>query len=173
MTLERAGGTNQSEAPRRDGTAIRTEGIEMMTRKIVLGVDGSDGSTAAIEWCARFARDTDADVVAVHGFSYEVYPYAVNLLPHMDDAWRKDLLVTVENEWCAPLEKLAVRYRAEIVEEAPARALMLVAEREHADLIVVGRRGRGGFAELLLGSVSHQLTHHARHPVVVVPRSPG
>jgi nucleotide-binding universal stress UspA family protein len=51
----------------------------------------------------------------------------------------------------------------------PARGLMEVAHRENADLIVTGRRGRGGFAELLLGSTSHALTHHAALPIVIVP----
>lgn len=144
-----------------------------MSRTIVLGVDDSLGSMEAVRWCARFAREADAEVFVVHGFSFEVYPYAVNLLPPMDDTWRKEMLVTVENDWCAPLAKEGVRYRVELIEESPARALMDVADRVHADVIVVGRRGRGGFAELLLGSVSHQLTHHARQPVVVVPPPTG
>jgi nucleotide-binding universal stress UspA family protein len=43
-----------------------------------------------------------------------------------------------------------------------------VAERENADLIVVGRRGRSGVAELLLGSTSHELVLHSKQPVLVV-----
>jgi nucleotide-binding universal stress UspA family protein len=44
----------------------------------------------------------------------------------------------------------------------------LLREAEGADLLVVGSRGRGGFKELMLGSTSHQVTHHAACPVVVV-----
>jgi len=50
---------------------------------------------------------------------------------------------------------------------------MDTANSEDADLIVVGSRGLGGFRELLLGSVSHQLTQHAGRPIVIVPAAPG
>jgi nucleotide-binding universal stress UspA family protein len=43
-----------------------------------------------------------------------------------------------------------------------------VADRENADMVVVGRRGRAGVAELLLGSASHELVLHSKHPVLVV-----
>jgi nucleotide-binding universal stress UspA family protein len=46
---------------------------------------------------------------------------------------------------------------------------MEFARKANADLIVTGRRGRGGFTELLLGSTSHALTHHADRPLVIVP----
>jgi nucleotide-binding universal stress UspA family protein len=51
----------------------------------------------------------------------------------------------------------------------PAPTLIAVADEVHADLIVTGSRGLGGFGELLLGSVSHQLVQHAPVPVVVIP----
>jgi nucleotide-binding universal stress UspA family protein len=47
--------------------------------------------------------------------------------------------------------------------------IMKVAADVEADLVVVGRRGHGGFSELLLGSVPHALSHHCDVPVVIVP----
>jgi nucleotide-binding universal stress UspA family protein len=48
-------------------------------------------------------------------------------------------------------------------------ALLDIARRESADLVIVGSRGRGGFREMLLGGVGHHLTHHSPVPVVIVP----
>jgi nucleotide-binding universal stress UspA family protein len=56
-----------------------------------------------------------------------------------------------------------------MVDGPPSAAIIKVAADEQADLVVVGRRGRGGFSELLLGSVSHQLAHHVGRPLVIVP----
>ena len=57
--------------------------------------------------------------------------------------------------------------RGELVEGPPASGLLEAAR--DADLLVVGSRGHGGFASLLLGSVSQQVSHHAPCPVVIVP----
>jgi nucleotide-binding universal stress UspA family protein len=68
----------------------------------------------------------------------------------------------------AQLAAARVRYRAELIAGGP-KALIEFAGSEEADVIVVGRRGRGGFAELVLGSLSHHLVHHSHTPVIVVP----
>jgi nucleotide-binding universal stress UspA family protein len=51
--------------------------------------------------------------------------------------------------------------------------ILAVAERENADVVLAGRRGRGGFAELLLGSVSHELVLHSKRPVLVISAPPS
>ena len=63
----------------------------------------------------------------------------------------------------------SVNYRASTADGGP-RGLLGLANREHADAIVVGRRWRSGLAELVLGSFSHHLVHHSSRPVIVVPQ---
>ena len=89
----------------------------------------------------------------------------------LPDNWLDDLRQRLENEWSAPLKQAGIRYRTvfETGSRGPAATLIAVAKDEHADLIVTGSRGLGGFGELLLGSVSHQLVLHAPMPVVVIP----
>jgi len=69
------------------------------------------------------------------------------------------------------LKQAGIRYRTFFQTDSPAPAptLIAVANDVDADLIVTGSRGLGGFGELLLGSVSHQLVLHAPVPVVVIP----
>jgi nucleotide-binding universal stress UspA family protein len=140
--------------------------------KIVVGVDGSEQSGHAIVWCAKYASALDAEVIAVHAVDMPVYAApGVGYLPvpTLSAADRSELADTVRNEWCAPLEKAGVRFRVLVADGAPASVLMHTAAAENAELVVTGRRGRGGFAELLLGSTSHQLSHHLDRPLVIVP----
>lgn len=143
-----------------------------MSTKIVVGVDGSESATRAVEWCAQHAPALDAEVVAVHAVEEPVYPVptlAYVAVPPLSDEARAELLRLLDEEWCAPLRDGSVRYRALLVDGPPATALVQVADDEDADLVVTGRRGRGGFAELVLGSTSHHLVHHAGRPLVIVP----
>ena len=65
--------------------------------------------------------------------------------------------------------RCGVPFDTRVVDGDPAPAIMELADEVDAVMVVVGRRGCGGFAELLLGSVPHRLTHHCERPVLVVP----
>ena len=143
----------------------------MTTRTIVVGVDGSEGAAAALAWAVAHAPLLDAEVVVVHSMDVTMAmpPPTVAAPPFVvDDSLRAGMRDAL-HEWCAPLRDAGVPHRAELYEGNPVGAITQIAEKVHADLIVVGRRGHGGFAELVLGSVPHSLSHHASVPVVIVP----
>jgi nucleotide-binding universal stress UspA family protein len=140
-------------------------------RRIVVGLDGSSGSARALDWAIAIAKPLDAEIVAVHVFQLvPSVPAVYGLAPvPFSDEWQQQLRTEFEKEWCAPLRTSGIAYRAIFEMGSPAPTLIGVAQREQADLIVTGTRGLGGFKELMLGSVSHQLVLHATVPVVVIP----
>ena len=139
--------------------------------KIVVGVDGSEPAGRAVEWCAAHAGQLGADVVAVHAIDLPIIaPTMTSYVPiyEFPDVDR-DALRDKVDEWCAPLAKAGIAFRVVMTDGVPAGTIMSTADDEAADLVVVGRRGRGGFAELILGSTSYALTHHANRPLLILP----
>ena len=142
--------------------------------RIVIGLDGSPGSAHALQWAIDMAKRLDAEVVAVHVDRLPIYlPGPMGIVPPAETPeQRADLQEAFSTEWCLPLRKSGVRFRAIIDEGTPTgTALIEVGVREGADMIVVGSRGLNAVTELLLGSVSHQVAHHSPIPVVIVPPS--
>jgi len=140
--------------------------------KIVVGVDGSEPSNRAVKWCATYAGVLDAEIVVVHSIDMPVYTSLIpgsfpvaQLVPQDFDELRERITLV----WCAPLAKANVPFRVVLMSTGPAPAIIEVAKTEQADLVVTGRRGGGGFAELVLGSTSRALTHHLDCPLVLVP----
>jgi nucleotide-binding universal stress UspA family protein len=171
--------------------------------RIVVGVDASPDSTAALAWAAAEARLRQAVLQAVYAFhtrelaAPEYVPTdhglaggGVNPALGGYDAGavaQPDFTATLQDR--ATFEEAARSAAAELLDSAlyelrdalagveverlviedrhPAEAL--VEASSDADLLVVGSRGRGGFKQMLLGSVSHAVVLHARCPVVVVP----
>lgn len=137
-------------------------------QRIVVGVDGSDTARSALRWALDEARVRQAEVDVVHTWHVPytgAYPYATSILDpgEFEGEARRLLDETVEGA-----DVTGVPSVQRIL--APGQAAHnLVAAAKGADLLVVGSRGRGGFAGLLLGSVSQQVVHHAPCPVVVVP----
>jgi len=138
-------------------------------RRIAVGVDGSDSSAAAIKWAIRLAKGMGSQVTAIFAVQIPTYFPEPEELPFvLDDELRAGMKSEFEDRWCKPLKVAGVRYHAVMEDGRAATVIANVAERENADIIVVGRRGRGGVAELLLGSASHELVLHSRRPVLVV-----
>ena len=133
---------------------------------VVVGVDGSPGSTAALVFAVDAAVLRGVPLVAVHAWR------DVLVDPTMSPLVDWDAVESDEHEALA--ERLAgirtdhpdLALRKLVVRDRPARAL--VDESRNAQLVVVGSRGRGGMQGLLLGSVSQQVLHHAHCPVAVV-----
>lgn len=128
--------------------------------RIVVGVDGSPGSMAALQWAAEEAERRGVDVHAVMAWQL---PAAIG--PKIE------LAVAAEAEIARIGGNMAERCDATFICEAlegPA-AETLVHAAEGAALLVVGTHGHGGFLGALLGSVSHHVIAHATCPVVVVP----
>jgi nucleotide-binding universal stress UspA family protein len=143
----------------------------MPTKTILVGVDGSAHSERAVKWCADHAHALGAEVIVVHVVEQPIYAGGIPpLVPiAITDAQLAELRDLVARDWCKFLADAGVEHRVVIVEGYPAEALRTVARRENAELVVTGRRGRGAFAELLLGSTSHTLSHHLDRPLVIIP----
>jgi nucleotide-binding universal stress UspA family protein len=141
-------------------------------RRIVVGLDASPASEAALRWTIGYAMAVGAEVVAVHAFEapvYFSYPYRETMPIMLDPALREGVRRRFEEDWCAPLAAAGVRFRAVMADGRPADVLLDVAEREDAELVVTGRRGLNTLGELMLGSVSHHVVHSSKRPVVLVP----
>ena len=147
--------------------------------RILVGLDGSEGSAAALRWAIDLAKVTGAEVMAAHVFELPASipvpmagggPLGVAAeASTFEESVRERVKSTFRTEWCAPLEAAGIRYRELFGDGRAGPTLLETAERENADLIVTGRRGRTTLAELLAGSVSQYLVHRARQPVVVIP----
>lgn len=137
---------------------------------VVVGVDGSDGSRAALRWSAAEATQWGVPLVAV--WAWEFSPLiVVTDAPIEIEALRASVQARLQETLVGELgEDRAAHVEARAVEDAPARALIEAAGED--DLIVVGSRGHGGIKGALLGSVSQQVVQHAACPVTVVRATP-
>jgi nucleotide-binding universal stress UspA family protein len=139
-------------------------------RRIVVGVDGSAGSVGALHWAAQLAPSVGAELDAVTCWAYPVsYGMSVAPPPAWDPAAdANEILATALT--AAFGEHRPDGLRAVVSQGHPAEVLLEASE--DAELLVVGSRGHGGFAGLLLGSVSAHCAEHASCPVLVTRTEP-
>lgn len=137
---------------------------------VVTGVDWSDSSLDALEFAYRVAEHHGCELVAV-----QALPDAYFIPGPYEHPDRDELIAAAERRLAEQLAGFGPAHpevvaRRVTSNQNPVAALAEVAA--HARLLVVGRRGRGGFAEMLMGSVSRGALHHAPCPVAVVPPRP-
>jgi nucleotide-binding universal stress UspA family protein len=138
---------------------------------IVVGVDGSEGGAAALEFAASEAALRKARLRIVSAWEVPTAAYGGGFAPPIDAATWDAFRVRAEqvaDDASAVVKKLQPEVEVEALAAAGQPAVVLLEQSADAELIVVGRRGHGGFTRLLLGSVSEQVVHHATCPVVVV-----
>jgi nucleotide-binding universal stress UspA family protein len=141
--------------------------------RVVVGFDGSSSSSAALRWAAAHVSGTGAELQVLHAWHPPYVGAEPWLLAPFDaDEIRRTAEKLLEEAIGSldvhPLDPPPVPV---VVEGGAARVLVEAAAG--ASLVVVGARGLGGFAGLLLGSVSDQVVRHAPCPVVVLPAGAG
>lgn len=138
---------------------------------VVVGIDGSPMSEAALAYAYEAASAYGSPLVAVH--AWQLSAEDSRLVPYIDlDVVRDEEERLLAEQTAGWTEKYPdVTLRREVVKGRPGHALL--EHSEGARLLVVGARGRGGAAGLLLGSTSQALIHRAACPVVVVRPRPA
>jgi nucleotide-binding universal stress UspA family protein len=154
-------------------TTSSTDQVNGDDRRIVVGVDGSEYSKTALRWAMTQARLTDAtiDVVSAwqnlliseYSFGWSPALYEGDSMATITEKVLTDTVADVAGQQHKPVE-IGTR----VVQGHPAQVLLEAAVG--AELLVLGSRGHGTFAGILLGSVSQHCVQHAPCPVVVVPQ---
>ena len=138
----------------------------MATYRIVVGVDGSEGSDAALDWALHEADLCAGTIRLVHGWAFVASTMDPSGIALAECEKAGEQILRDAAAYAAKAyPKVAVT--TDLRATSPAEAL--IDASHEADLLVVGTRGRGGFAGLLLGSVSQQVVHYATSPVAVIP----
>src|SRR5437762_7324031 len=154
------------------GADRSTPGEETTVNKwktIVVGVDGSPGSRKALSWAAGEAADHGADLVVLNVWEHTLLPPAGSVsvseryVPDPSQTTSEALLRIITEELG---EEPPVLVQPRVKQGRPAK--VLIEDSADADLLVVGQRGHGGFAGLVLGSVSQHVAAYAKCPVTVV-----
>jgi len=146
-----------------------------MFQKILLSYDGSEPAHRAMIAAAKIARSFDATVTVIHtpqidtpSIMATAYVGAIYVTPTDTDIAEAGAFVKTKAETDAAALGLTLE-AVHISRGDPARNALQQAEDIGADLIIMGRRGLGGFASLALGSVSQAVTHGAKCAVLTVP----
>ena len=147
------------------GPAVSVQPVGLQT--IVAGIDGSTHAARALRFAAELATRVGAELVVAHAL-----PAAPDDQRHIGEPRRRlDARRDLVEQWCGPPRDAGLDYHIAVVEGDARTALLEVAHDRNADLLIVGSRGLGPVAKLLLGSVASSLAQDGELPVTIVPHA--
>lgn len=131
---------------------------------VLVGVDGSASSAAALKWAYNHAQLNGSRVRAVMAWELPYSPMAA--LAYDPSAFEQSAVDALRESLVEVLGENAADVEAEVVQGYPAE--VMIQQSREVDLLVLGNRGHGGFVGMLVGSVSQHCVAHAHCPVVVI-----
>ena len=143
------------------------------TKRVLVGVDGSDRNLPAVAWALQEARGRGVGLVAAYAWHIPTFAYST---PYFVPVSVAEMAVQGHDLLRSALARVgttADEVELRVVEGHAPRVLRDFASEPGVELVVVGSRGRGTAADLVLGSTSHSLSHHCPTPLVIVPSSQG
>lgn len=123
--------------------------------RILLGYDGSADSEKAATLAITMAKEFGSTIVVCHAAG------------HMPLASKPNEVRKLVNPLVERLSKLGITTHTALLDSVPAQGILDAADEHHVDLIVLGSRGRGTFANLLLGSTADRVLHYSKVPVMI------
>src|SRR5262245_19901429 len=142
----------------------------MTKQRIVVGIDGSESSKAALEWAVAEARMRGAQLTVVLAWEFPTVTltsYGDANLPVMSKVDTEKQAEIVAHAMLSDVMGDSLEPPVDLVVRNGHPAPVLLEQAKGADLVVVGSRGRGGVRGAVLGSVSTKVVHHAECPVLV------
>jgi len=136
---------------------------------VLAGTDGSPNASAALHWAAEYARRNQATLRVMHVWHYPYGASEAGAMMSPPESVFEQGAQAIVDQAIAALDTNGLTVDKAVRQGGVAHALL--EEAKNADLLVVGARGHGGFAGLILGSVATHCTRHAQIPTVVVPGS--
>ena len=157
-----------------------------MYKKILVAMDMSEMSKEVFAQALAVAQQGNTSLLLLHVLSPEEDNSPLPIPPDLTDLYPavgNDLTLEAWREQWEQFEKQGLEMLRSHAEEAasvgvnaevtqisgpPGKSICKLAQDQQADLIVIGRRGRSGFREIFLGSVSNYVLHHAPGSVLIV-----
>ncbi|MGD2051856.1 MAG: universal stress protein [Acidimicrobiia bacterium] len=155
-----------SETPQ-PAESDRTTTRSLDEGSLLVGVDSSESAQHALSWTGALAERAGGKVTLVHASS----PWTgldIAILPFDYEGYHKDVERAVD-EWAGTLHSVAHETRT--LEDAPAEALLTIADETSPSLLVLGAHARGRWKRHVLGSVTSKVLQATTHPTAVIPRS--